>query len=65
MQSKQNFGAFPLEGAGQFGAAWWGSEGAVRLSSDTARVSTADSDLMVGGGGLNRMAIAVAAMLAL
>ena len=37
--------AFPPEGVGRFGAAWWSSEGAVRRSSVTARVSTADSTL--------------------
>ena len=36
------FGAFPPEGAGRFAAAWWSSEGAVRHSSITARVSTAE-----------------------
>ena len=41
-------GASPPEGAGRFGAAW-SSEGAVRRSSVTARVSTGDSTLMVGG----------------
>ena len=38
--------AFPPEGVGHFGVAWWSSEGAVRRSSVTARVSTADSTLM-------------------
>ena len=33
-------GAFPLEGAGRFGA---GSEGAVLLKSVTCRVSTTDN----------------------
>ena len=47
-ESTQNFGAFPPEGAGQFDAAW-SSEGAIRLGSATARVSTTDSILMLGG----------------
>ena len=56
-------GAFPPAGAGRFGAAWWSSDGAVRRSSVTAHVSTADSTLMVGKGlrGLSQMAIAAAA----
>ena len=56
--------AFPPEGAGRFGASWWSSEGADRRSSVMAHVSTADSTLMVGGGGLNGIAIAAAATLA-
>ena len=47
----RTIGAFPPEGAGRFGADWWSSEGAVRHSSVMACVSTADSTLMVVGGG--------------
>ena len=43
-----------------FGPARFSSEGTVWLSSVMARVSTADSTLMVGQG-LSRMAIAAAA----
>ena len=54
VQCTQNFylrvRTFLLEGAGWFGVAWWSSEGVVRRSSVTARVSTADSTLIVWGG---------------
>ena len=39
---------FPPEGAGRFSVALWSSEGVVRRSSVTARISTADSTLMGG-----------------